>query len=133
MKFKHLIQFVLLLILLCLIAGCGDKMPYYFHGKVLHYPDSVIVNSMRLNGGCYAELVTDDSGKKVLEYYRDHMSNTGWSIQVERESESPNIDDSKSVIFLALFKDNTDLMIDTYTLIDGGKTQIALFMGDTDE
>jgi len=91
------------------------------------------VNSMRLNGGCYAELETDDSGKKVLEYYKDHMSSTGWSIQVEREYESANIDDSKSVIFLALFKDDTGLMIDTYTPVDGGKTQIALFMGDTDE
>ena len=108
-------------------------MPYYFQGKVLRYPDSVIMNSMRLNGGCYAELETDDSEKKVLEYYRDHMSNSGWSIQVERKSESTNVDDSKSVIFLALFKDNTGLMIDTYTPVDGGKTQIALFMGDADE
>jgi hypothetical protein len=133
MKSEHFIQFVILLILLFLIVGCGDKMPYYFHGKVLRYPDSMIVNSMRLNGGGYAELETDDSREKVLEYYRDHMSNTGWSIQVERESESPNIDDSNSVIFLALFKDSTGLMIDTYTPVDGGKTQIALFMGDTDE
>jgi hypothetical protein len=39
----------------------------------------------------------------------------------------------KSVIFLAIFKDNTGLMIDTYTPVDGGKTQIALFMEDTDE
>lgn len=133
MKSEHFFQFVILLILLCLITGCADKMPYYFHGKVLRYPDSVIVNSMRLNGACYAELETDDSGKKVLEYYKDHMSSTGWSIQVEREYESANIDDSKSVIFLALFKDDTGLMIDTYTPVDGGKTQIALFMGDTDE
>ena len=69
----------------------------------------------------------------LLEYYKDHMSDSGWSIQVERKSESPNVDDSKSVIFLALFKDNTGLMIDTYTPVDGGKTKIALFMGDTDE
>ena len=80
---------------------------------------------MRLKSGCYAELETNDSGKNVLEYYKDHMRKTGWSIRVERESESPT--------FLALFKDNTGLMIDTFTPIVGGKTRIALFMGDTDE
>jgi len=133
MKFKPFIHFVTLLILLCFIGGCADRMPYSFNGKVSRYPDSKIVNAMRLKGGCYAKLETDDSRKKVLEYYKNHMSKTGWSILVERESASPNIDDSESAAFLALFKDNTGLMIDTYTPVHGGKTQIALFMGDTDE
>jgi hypothetical protein len=61
------------------------------------------------------------------------MSKKGWSVRVERESASNPKDDSESSAFLALFKDNTGLMIDTYTPNNGGKTQIALFMGDTDE
>lgn len=108
-------------------------MPYLFNGKVSRYPDSKIVNLMRLKGGCYAELETNDSWKKVLEYYKYHMSKTGWSIRVERESASSTMDDSESAAFLALFKDNTGLMIDVYPSVSGDKTQIALFMGDTDE
>ena len=133
MKFKPFIQFVILLTLLCFIGGCADRMPYSFNGNVSLYPHSQIVDSMHLKGGCYAELETNDSGKKVLEYYKYQMSKTGWSIRVERESAAPDIDDSGSAAFLALFKDNTGLMIDTYTPVHGGKTQIALFMGDTDE
>lgn len=87
---------------------------------------------MRLKDGCYAELETNDPGKKVLRYYKDHMSNIGWSIRVERES-APSNNDLKSVAFLALFEGKTGLMIDIYTPTDGGKTPIALFMGDTDE
>jgi hypothetical protein len=133
MKFKSFIQFVIMLILLCFIGGCADRMPYSFNGTVSRYPDSKIVNLMRLKGGCYAELETNDSWKKVLEYYKYHMSKKGWLIRVERESASTNSDDSESAAFLALFKDNTGLMIDTYTPVNGGKTQIALFMGDIDE
>ena len=36
-------------------------------------------------------------------------------------------------LFWLFFKDNEGVMIDTYTPVNGGKTQIALFMGDTDE
>ncbi len=133
MKSKSFIKFVIMLILLCFIGGCADRMPYLFNGKVSRYPDSKIVNLMRLKGGCYAELETNDSWKKVLEYYKYHMSKTGWSIRVEREFAAPHMDDLESAAFLALFKDNTGLMIDTYTSVNGDKTQIALFMGDTDE
>ncbi|MBW2087954.1 MAG: hypothetical protein JRI37_03045 [Deltaproteobacteria bacterium] len=108
-------------------------MPYGFNGTVSRYPDSRIVNSMHLEGGCYAELETNDSWEKVLDYYKYHMSKKGWSVRVERESALFNSDDSETVAFLALFKDNTGLMIDTHTPVNGGKTQIALFMGDTDE
>lgn len=125
MKLRHFVLSIIILILICFISGCADRMPYYFNGKISRYPHSKLVNSMRLKSGCYAELETNDSGKNVLEYYKDHMRKTGWSIRVERESESPT--------FLALFKDNTGLMIDTFTPIVGGKTRIALFMGDTDE
>lgn len=131
MKSKSFVPFVILSIFF--FAGCIDKMPYYFKGKVPRYPHAKIVESMRLKDGCYAKLETNDSGKKVLEFYKDHMSKIGWSIRVERESASSNNNDSKSMGFLAFFKDNTGLMIDTFTPTDGGKTQIALFMGDTDE
>ena len=108
-------------------------MPYSFNGTVSRYPDSKIVNLMRLKGGCYAEIETNDSWKKVLEYYKYHMSKTGWSIRVEREFAAPDSDDPKSAAFLAFFKDNEGLMIDTYPSVSGDKTQIALFMGDIDE
>ena len=108
-------------------------MPFFFNGKVFRYPDSKIVNQMRLKDGCYAELETNDSWKNVLEYYKCHMSKTGWSIRVEREFASPDSDDPKSAAFLVFFKDKEGVMIDTYPSVSGDKTQIALFMGDTDE
>ena len=122
MKSETFAPFFILLILFSFLAGCTDKMPYYFKGKVSHYPHSEVVNSMLLKDGSYAELETVDSGKKVLGYYKDHMSKMGWSIRVERESS-----------FLALFKGDTGLMIDASTPNDDGKTRIALFMGGTNE
>ena len=107
-------------------------MPYAFNGMVSPYPESKIVNVMQLKGGCYAELETNDSWKKVLEYYKYHMSKKGWSVRVERKSGSPDNGDPESAAFLAFFKDNTGLMIDTYTPVNGGKTQIALFIGNID-
>jgi len=133
MKFKSFIQFVIMVILLYLIGGCADRMPYDFNGTVSRYPDSKIVNLMRLKGGCYAELETNDSWKNVLEYYKYHMSKTGWSIRVEREFAAPDSDDPKSAAFLVFFKDNEGLMIDAYPSVSGDKTQIVLFMGDIDE
>jgi len=106
-------------------------MPYNFNGKVSRYPNSKIVNIMRLNGGCYAELETIDSGKKVLEYYKNHMARTGWYIRIERGFEPWRMNDPEATAFLALFKGSEGLMIDTYTPVNGGKTQIALFLGDT--
>ena len=132
MTIKPFIQFGIFWLLLCVVGGCADRMPYGFNGTVSRYPDSRIVNSMHLEGGCYAELETNDSCKKVLDYYKYHLSKKGWSVKVERKA-SFHRDDSESVAFLALFKDNTGLMIDTHTPVTGGKTQIALFMGDTDE
>ena len=122
MKSKSFAHFFIFLILFLFFAGCINKMPYHFKGKVSHYPHSEVVNSMCLKDGCYAELETVDSGKKVLGYYKDHMSKMGWSIRVERESS-----------FLALFKEDTGLMIDASTPNDDGKTRIALFMGGTNE
>ena len=133
MKIKPFIQFGILLILLYFIRGCTDRLPYDFNGTVSRYPDSKIVNLIHLKGGCYAELETNDSWKKVLEYYKYDMSKKGWSVRVERETASSDGDNSESAAFLAFFKDNEGVMIDTCTPVNGGKTQIALFMGDTDE
>ena len=133
MKLKSFIQFIIVLIIIYLIGGCADRMPFFLNGKVFRYPDSKIVNQMRLKDGCYAELETNDSWKNVLEYYKYHMSKTGWSIRVEREFASPDSDDPKSAAFLVFFKDNEGVMIDTYPSVSGDKTQIALFMGDIDE
>ena len=133
MKLNSFIQFIIMLTLLYLIGGCADRMPFSFNGKVFRYPDSKIVNQMRLKDGCYAELETNDSWKNVLEYYKYHMSKTGWSIRVEREFASPDSHDPKSAAFLVFFKDNEGVMIDTYPSVSGDKTQIALFMGDIDE
>jgi len=133
MKLNSFIQFIIMLTLLYLIGGCADRMPFFSNGKAFRYPDSKIVNQMRLKDGCYAELETNDSWKNVLEYYKYHMSKTGWSIRVEREFASPDSDDPKSAAFLVFFKDNEGVMIDTYPSVSGDKTQIALFMGDIDE
>ena len=133
MNLKFFIQFIIVLVILYLIGGCADRMPFFFNGKVSRYPDSKIVNQMRLKDGCYAELETNDSWKNVLEYYKYHMNKTGWSTRVEREFESPDSDDPKSSAFLVFFKDNKGVMIDTYSSISGDKTQIALFMGGIDE
>jgi hypothetical protein len=108
-------------------------MPFFLNGKVSRYPDSKIVNQMRLKDGCYAELETNDSWKNVLEYYKYHMSKTGWSKRVEREFVSPDSDGPASAAFLVFFKNNEGVMIDAYPSVSGDKTQIALFMGDIDE
>ena len=132
MKSKTFVLSLLLMALVYIISGCMDRMPYNFNGKVSRYPNSKIMNIMRLNGGCYAELETADSRKKVLEYYKDHMARKGWSIRVERGFEPSRMNDQEATEFLALFKGSKGLMIDTYTPVNGGKTQIALFLGDTD-
>ena len=132
MKSKTFVLSLLLMALVFIISGCMEKMPYNFNGKVSRYPNAKIVNIMRLNGGCYAELETIDSGKKVLEYYKNHMARTGWYIRIERGFEPWRMNDPEATAFLALFKGSEGLMIDTYTPVNGGKTQIALFLGDTD-
>ena len=132
MKSKTFVLSMLLMALVFIISGCMEKMPYNFNGKVSRYPNAKIVNIMRLNGGCYAELETIDSGKKVLEYYKNHMARTGWYIRIERGFEPWRMNDTETTAFLALFKGSEGLMIDTYTPVNGGKTQIALFLGDTD-
>lgn len=132
MKSKTFVLSLLLMAFACIVSGCMDKMPYNFNGKVSRYPNAKIVNIMQLNGGCYAELETIDSGKKVLEYYKNHMTRTGWYIRIERGFESWRMNDPEASAFLALFKGREGLMIDTYTPVNGGKTQIVLFLGDTD-
>ncbi len=133
MKPKSFITLVIFLISFSFLAGCVDEMPGCFNGKIPPYPNSKIVKSMCLEDGCYAELETSDTGKKVARYYKDYMSGAGWSIKVERVSTSKVNDDPREETFLALFKENTGLMIDTSTTRDSGKTHIALFMGDSDE
>jgi hypothetical protein len=133
MKLNSFFQFVIILIILYLIGGCADRTAFFFNGEVCRYPDSRIVNQMRLKDGCYAELETNDSWKNVLEYYKYHMNKTGWSIRVEREFASADTDDPESAAFLVFFKDNEGVMIDTYPSVSGDKTQIAVFMGDIDE
>jgi hypothetical protein len=132
MKSKTFVLSLLLTTFVCIISGCMDRMPYNFNGKVSRYPNAKIVNIMQLNGGCYAELETVDSGKKVLEYYKNHMARTGWYIRIERGFEPWRMNDPEATAFLALFKGSEGLMINTYTPVNGGKTQIALFLGDTD-
>ena len=132
MKSKTLVFSLMLMVLGCIISGCTDRMPYNFNGKVSRYPNAKIVNIMRLNGGCFAELETIDSAEKVLEYYKTHMARTGWYIRIERGFEPWRMNDPETTAFLALFKGREGLMIDTYTPVNGGKTQIALFLGDTD-
>jgi len=133
MTFKTFALSVVLTVALCFVSGCTDRMPFNFNGKVSRYPHAKIVNIMRLKSGCFAQLETSDSGKQVLEYYRDYMTHRGWSIRIERGSEPSHMDAPKDAAFLALFRENEGLMIDTYTPVNGGKTQIALFLGDTDE
>ena len=132
MKSKTFVLSLLLMAFVCIVSGCMDKMPYNFNGKISRYPNSKIVNIMRLNGGCYAKLETIDSAKKVLKYYKSNLVRTGWSIRVERGFEPSRMNDPEATAFLALFKGSEGLMIDTYTPVNGGKTQIALFLGDTD-
>ena len=132
MKSKTFVLSLLLMTFVCIISGCMDRMPYNFNGKVSRYPNAKIVNIMRLNGGCYAELEIIDSGEKVLEYYKNHMARTGWYIRIERKFKPFFINDPENTAFLALFKGSEGLMIDTYTPVTGGKTKIALFLGETD-
>ena len=132
MKSKAFLLPLLLMASVFIISGCMERMPYNFNGKVSRYPNSKIVNIMRLSSGCYAELETIDSGEKVLEYYKNDMSRTGWYIRIERKFEPFYINNPENTAFLALFKGSEGLLIDTYTPVNGGKTKIALFLGETD-
>jgi hypothetical protein len=132
MKSKTFWLSLVLTTLVFVISGCMDRMPFGFNGKVSRYPNSKIVNIMKLNGGCYAELETTDSGKKVLDYYKNHMARTGWYIRIVRGFEPWRINGPETNAFLALFKGSEGLLIDTYTPVKGGKTKIALFLGETD-
>jgi hypothetical protein len=124
---------IILAALMCITTGCIDRMPYNFNGKVTRYPNSKIVNIMKLKGGCYAELETNDSWEKVLEFYKDHMGRSGWTIRVERNLGPWCIKDPEATAFLALFKGSEGLMIDAHTPVHSHKTQIALFLGGIDE
>jgi hypothetical protein len=132
MQSKTLVLSLLLMTLGCITSGCMDRMPYSFNGKVSRYPNAKIVNIMRLNGGCYAELETIDPGQKVLEFYKNHMTRTGWYIRIERGFEPLHINYPEGTAFLALFKGSEGLIIETCTPANGGKTRIALFLGETD-
>jgi hypothetical protein len=131
MKSKSFIQIFFVLILSCFISSCGNSVSQYFSGDVSPYPHSNVVNTMNLKGGWYAELETVDSGEKVLEYYKDQMTRSGWSIRVERKFDPSMTEKTKIDAFLAFFKGDSGLMINAYAPENGGKTQIALFMGNT--
>lgn len=132
MKSKSFILIFFVLILSCFISACGNSVSQNFNGEVSCYPHSNIVNAMNLKGGWYAELETVDSWEKVLEYYKDQMTRSGWSIRVERKLDPSITEKTKTDAFLALFKGDSGLMINAYAPEDGDKTQIALFMGHTD-
>jgi len=132
MKSRISVKSLLLMALPFILSGCMDRMPYNFNGKVSRYPNAKIVNIMRLNGGCYAELETADPGEKVLEYYKNHMVRNGWYIRIERRLEPWRLNDPEAAAFMAFFKGSEGLMIDTYRPVNSGKTKIALFLGETD-
>jgi hypothetical protein len=124
---------VILTALICITTGCMDRLPYNFNGKVVRYPNSKIVNIMKLRSGCYAELETSDSWKKVLDFYKDHMGRSGWTIRVERQLDPWRMKDPNATAFLALFKGREGLMIDAHAPNHSHKTQVALFLGGLDE
>ena len=124
---------VMLTLLIGIATGCMDRLPYDFNGKVTRYPNSKIVNLMKLQGGCYAELETNDPWEKVLEYYKDQMGRSGWTIRVERQLEPWRMKNPDATAFLALFKGSEGLMIDARTPPHSRKTKVALFLGGMDE
>ena len=123
----------ILLLLLCILASCTDRFFYYVRGDILHYPDAEIVDLMRLKDGFHVKLATRDSGKKILSYYKDHLNKLGYGMRLERVSVSPLHNDTKTGSFLAFFKGSEGIMIDTSPLHKAEKTEISMFMGDTDE
>ena len=124
---------VILTTLICVTPGCMDRMPYDFNGKVVRYPNSNIVNIMKLKGGCYAELETSDSWEKVLEFYKDHLGRSGWTIRVERPLDPWRMKNPDATAFLALFKGSEGLMIDAHAPTHSHETRVALFLGGMDE
>ena len=124
---------VMLTLLIGIATGCMDRLPYDFNGKVTRYPNSKIVNIMKLKDGCYAELETNDPWEKVLEFYKDQMGRSGWTIRVERQLEPWRLKNPDATAFLALFKGSEGLMIDAHTPPHSRKTQVALFLGGIDE
>jgi len=132
MTSKSFILIFFVLILSCFISACGNSVSQNFNGDVSRYPHSNIVNVMNLKGGWYAELETVDSGEKVLEYYKDQMTRSGWSIRVERKFDPLITEKTKTDTFFFFFKGDSGLMINAYSPEEGGKTQIALFIGHTD-
>lgn len=133
MKLKISIILAAFFLTVIILAGCGDKIRYYLVTDAPHYPDSKILNLMALKNGFSAELETGDSGKKVLAFYKDLMIQSGWTIGIERGPLSSPAGDNKSDAFLACYKNNASLMVDIYKQAKGGKTQVAMYIGETHE
>lgn len=85
------------------------------------YPKSTVAASMQLDFPKGAQLVLEskEAPGQILSFYKREMENEGWSLRLERED------------FLALFKDNQGLMIQTQGLFEG-KTKVTLVRGEFD-
>jgi len=69
--------------------------------------------------GAQLVLESKEAPEQILSFYKREMENEGWSLRLERED------------FLALFKDNQGLMIQTHGLF-AGKTKVTLVRGEFD-
>jgi hypothetical protein len=85
------------------------------------YPNSTVAASMPLDfpEGALVVLESKEASDQILSFYKQEMEKEGWSLRLERED------------FLALFKDNRGLMIQTEGLPEG-MTKITLIMGELD-
>jgi hypothetical protein len=85
------------------------------------YPESIVAASIQLDfpGGAQLVLGSKETPEQILSFYKREMDNKGWSLRLERED------------FVALFKDNRGLMIQTEGPL-GGKTKVTLVAGELD-
>lgn len=90
--------------------------------EFLIYPGSNVVASTHLDFPRGAQLVLEskEARGRILGFYRQELENNGWAVRLERED------------FLALFKDNRALMIQTEGPLEG-TAKVTLIMAELEE
>jgi hypothetical protein len=116
---------VFVLIAYGILTGSQARLPIQsangIEKKFPIYPESIVAATMQLDfpEGAQMVLESKEAPEQILSFYKREMENKGWTLRLERED------------FVALFKDNRGLMIQTEGRLEG-KTKVTLVLGELD-